>query len=94
MASAAMDGLINIYDLSQTTEDDALVESLNTESSVEQLLWHGSDDICAVTHMSDVQIWKTDGVEPYVHYRRSELVKEIKVSTLCRFFLNLEYGRF
>lgn len=87
MASAGMDGLINIYDLSQTTEDDALVDSLNTESSVEQLLWHGSDNICAVTHMSDVQVWKADGAEPYIHYRRSDLTKENKVSTLCSFFL-------
>jgi hypothetical protein len=34
LASGSIDGLINIFDVSKTCEDDALQQSLNTESSV------------------------------------------------------------
>lgn len=34
LSSGSTDGLINIYDLTQTSEDDALTFSLNTDSSV------------------------------------------------------------
>lgn len=37
LASGSTDGLINIFDLTQTTEDSALNYSLNTESSVVRL---------------------------------------------------------
>ncbi|KAG8192187.1 hypothetical protein JTE90_009951 [Oedothorax gibbosus] len=34
LASSSVDGLINIFDLSQSTEDDALVNTLNVETSI------------------------------------------------------------
>lgn len=34
VASGSSDGLINIYDLKSENEDDALINSLNTESTV------------------------------------------------------------
>lgn len=37
LASGSVDGLINIFDLTQPTEDMALRYSLNTESSVVSL---------------------------------------------------------
>lgn len=40
LASGSTDGLINVYDIGQATEDDALELCMNTESSVAQLQWH------------------------------------------------------
>lgn len=37
LASGSTDGLINVFDLTQTSEDSALTYSLNTESSVVRL---------------------------------------------------------
>ncbi|KAG5897291.1 hypothetical protein JTB14_011456 [Gonioctena quinquepunctata] len=81
LISGSTDGLINIYDLSQTCEDDALTESLNSESSVEQLLWFkkkGKYSISCVTHTSDLQLWNTDDAEPYRRICRAELARSIK----------------
>lgn len=82
LISGSTDSLINVYALSQPSEDDALVDSLNTESSVEQLLWfkeNGKNCLSCITHVADLQLWCLDDVKPYKHVRRSELAKEIKV---------------
>lgn len=71
-----------MYDISQPTEGDALIDSLNTNSSMEGLLWYQEitrSCICAVTHTADVQLWKTNDAEPYAHFRRSDLAKMNKV---------------
>lgn len=83
LISGSTDGLINIYDLSQPCEDEALIDSLNTESSVEQLLWFNSSgrwSISCITHVADLQLWNLEQAEPYKHVTRAELAKAIKVS--------------
>ena len=40
LATGGPDGLINVFDVSQTTEDDALLTSINTESSIHTLTWY------------------------------------------------------
>lgn len=81
LISASVDGLINLYDLSQTSEDDALIDSLNTESSVEKVEWlknpKGKDFIGCVTHTADVQFWKLESAEPF-HISRAEIAKKIQ----------------
>ncbi|KAJ8984304.1 hypothetical protein NQ317_012275 [Molorchus minor] len=81
LISGSTDGLINIYDLSQTCEDDALIDTLNTDSSIEQLLWFnedGKDHISCITHTSDLQLWDVDGAAPYKHFNRTNISQEIK----------------
>jgi WD40 repeat protein len=88
LISGATDGLINIYDLSQSREDDALIDSLNTESSIEKLGWlqrGGKDVISCVTPTEDVQFWKLDDAQPYLHLRRCEIATEIHVN--CTLFI-------
>lgn len=82
LISGSTDGLINIYDLSRDNEDDALQDSLNTESSVDQLNWinqNGISYIGCITHTNNVQLWKPDRAEPFLHFRRSDIVNGIKV---------------
>ena len=40
LATGGTDGLINVFDVSQSNEDDALLTSINTESSVKELIWY------------------------------------------------------
>ncbi|CAG9863423.1 unnamed protein product [Phyllotreta striolata] len=63
LISGSIDGLINIYDLSQRCEDDALTDTFNTEESVDQLSWirnNNKYNISCITHTSDVQLWDRD----------------------------------
>ncbi|KAB0796741.1 hypothetical protein PPYR_00386 [Photinus pyralis] len=81
LMSGSVDGLINVYDVKHTNEDDALMDSFNTESSVEQLCWYsnkGKDFISCITHTADVQLWSPDDAEPYAHFRRSDITKAMK----------------
>lgn len=74
--------MINVYDLSKNSEDDALTESLNTESSVDSLYWfeyNNSAVIAATTHTMECQLWKQDAAEPYANFNRGSIADGIKV---------------
>lgn len=71
LASGSVDGLINIFDLTQPTEDLALRYSLNTESSVDGLGWMNNDNLWCTTFTSSLQLWDYEGVTPYKRFKRS-----------------------
>ncbi|CAL7948420.1 unnamed protein product [Xylocopa violacea] len=72
LASGSIDGLINIFDLTQPSEDSALTYSLNTESSVDRIGWLNDDNLWCTTHNS-LQLWNCDGATPYAKFERSDL---------------------
>ncbi|CAH1958675.1 unnamed protein product [Acanthoscelides obtectus] len=82
LISGSVDGLINLYDLSQPCEDDAFMDSLNTNSSVDHLQWfkQGTKDCitCVTDVTSDLQLWDLDKADPYKHLSRKDLSKLIK----------------
>ncbi|XP_012285258.1 WD repeat-containing protein 89 [Orussus abietinus] len=70
LMSGSTDGLINIFDLTQTSEDSALTYSLNTESSVDRLGWLTDESLWCTTHTHSLQLWECDGATPYVKFDR------------------------
>ena len=40
LATGGTDGLINVFDISRDNEDDALLTTLNSESSIRNLIWY------------------------------------------------------
>ncbi|XP_063296566.1 WD repeat-containing protein 89 [Pelobates fuscus] len=52
VASGSTDGLVNIFDIKKDTEDDALIATCNSDSSVSFLGWAGEDhnQIYCLTH--------------------------------------------
>ncbi|KAJ8914802.1 hypothetical protein NQ315_014547 [Exocentrus adspersus] len=81
LLSGSTDGLINVYDLSQPNEEDALIDSLNTQSSVDHLLWfkeNGKDNISCITHTFDLQLWNLEKAAPYEHFTRSDIASLLK----------------
>ncbi|XP_046662379.1 LOW QUALITY PROTEIN: WD repeat-containing protein 89 [Homalodisca vitripennis] len=75
LLSGSTDGcLINFYDVSQTEEDEALLQSLNTQSSVDKVQWHEGTNttVSCVTHTSDVQLWHLDDSSPFNTFSRTE----------------------
>lgn len=76
MLSASTDGLINVYDVSKSNEDDALESSLNVESSVRKIDWmnvDGDEIIGCIMDMETVQLWKIDDASPFVNFTRKIL---------------------
>ncbi|ERL93726.1 WD repeat-containing protein 89 [Dendroctonus ponderosae] len=81
LISGSTDKLINIYNLLESNEDDALQECLNTEALVEELQWFNVGKqwkISCVTSTNDLQLWETDGAEPYKCLSRVDIASQIK----------------
>jgi len=84
LLSGSTDGLINIYNLAESCEEDALQDCLNTEGMVENLEWfneNGHWNIGCITSINDLQLWKVDGAEPYKNFRRDDVAQQVKVKT-------------
>ncbi|XP_066534723.1 WD repeat-containing protein 89 [Hoplias malabaricus] len=69
LASGATDGLVNIFDLSLGTEDDALVTTCNCDSSTSFLCWTGKnlDQLLCLSHDEGLHLWdlsRLDSDEP------------------------------
>nr|CAI5854786.1 unnamed protein product [Callosobruchus analis] len=81
LISGSVDGLINLYDLSQSCEDDALIDSLNTNSSVDQIQWFKKgkkDCISCISTVTEFQLWDLEKAGPYKHLSRKDLSRLIK----------------
>lgn len=82
MASGAVDGLINIFDLSESCEDDALMQTLNTGSSVGKLAWCPTsmgDKISCITHIEEHQLWDTEEAQTISVFDRDNIKESGKV---------------
>nr|XP_012234224.1 PREDICTED: uncharacterized protein LOC105679029 [Linepithema humile] len=73
LASGSTDGLINIYDLRQSSEDQALTYSLNTESSVARLGWLTNRFLWCSTYAETLQFWNCECANPFVTLERKDL---------------------
>ncbi|XP_063238947.1 WD repeat-containing protein 89 isoform X2 [Bacillus rossius redtenbacheri] len=88
MATGSTDKLINIFDISASCEDDALLHTLNTESSVAKITWLGGEDsLSCITHTEDVQLWKTDGERPEVQFSRETVTKCLQRTSVDNCYL-------
>ncbi|XP_066290396.1 WD repeat-containing protein 89-like isoform X2 [Branchiostoma lanceolatum] len=90
LASGSTDGLISIFDVRQSDEDDAVENVLNTESSVSRIGWYGpnSDKLYCVTHVETLQLWDADeadqigNFEDIKDYSGKELDHHAPVATI------------
>lgn len=80
LASGATDGLINIFNLFEQDEENALIYSLNVGNSVEKLSWFNGDQLGCVTQSDDLQIWNTATGDMVKEYNRDKIARSIKVS--------------
>lgn len=89
MASGSVDGLINVFDISNTNEDDALLHSYNTESSVGNINWHKNvfqkDLLSCITHTNDFQLFDVDESDLITSFTRKNLTDKIMVSLKASF---------
>ena len=79
MISGSTDGLVNVLNLSNPDEDEALAWSHNTGDSVAGVCWKDSDTVVVSTHTEAVQML---GVETEVRHvlSREKICSGIKRS--------------
>lgn len=90
LATGSIDGLINVFDISESDEDDALEYCLNTESSVQIINWHpkggdmqvndqeSADFLSCITDTNDFQIFDVEESELICKFERKEISDLIK----------------
>lgn len=85
LASGSTDGLINVFDCKQETEDDALLYSLNTCDSVQKIKWHQNDRISCITNTNDLHIYDTKDQNLLKKWERSDLTEAMKRKSVIDF---------
>lgn len=89
MASGSLDGLINVFDISVTDENDALEYCLNTESSVQAIEWHSRSDmevnnsaskdfLTCITDTNDFHLYDVEDSELVFQAKREQIAEQIK----------------
>jgi len=84
LATGSTDGLVNVLDLSQPDEDEALVTSHNTEDSVGRVVWYSKKgdtmQLAIHTHTEEIQLWNTEDVGPHTVLDRSSICHGVRRS--------------
>ncbi|XP_067630752.1 WD repeat-containing protein 89 [Eurosta solidaginis] len=82
LCSGSTDGLINIYDIKETTEEDALLTTINTESTVQKLKWHKNvyeqDIISCITDTNDFYVYFAEEGDVVAKFYRSQITAAMK----------------
>ncbi|KAK8751266.1 hypothetical protein OTU49_013824 [Cherax quadricarinatus] len=85
MATAATDGLINVFDISQKTEGDALTYCMNAEVTVGKLSWLSKNGrherLSGITDIESLQYWDIREAAPLYKYSRGEVCNAMKSLT-------------
>lgn len=90
LASGSIDGLINVYNVSETNEDDALLYCINTEHSVQTIDWHKKNNsmetiksssgnlLTCITDTNDFQLIDVEESEIIFQAERNVIAKQMK----------------
>lgn len=77
LCSGSTDGLINVFDIKEATEDEALTTTINTESSVQKLNWHKNiyeqDVISCITYTNDFHVYLPDEGDIVAKFDRCQI---------------------
>lgn len=80
LVSGSLDGLINVYNIVEETEEDALLYSLNVENSIDTLSWLDGEHVGCVTQSNDYQLWNAISGDIVKEYERDKVSRSIKRS--------------
>ncbi|CAH0401491.1 unnamed protein product [Chilo suppressalis] len=80
ITTGAMDGLLNVFNILEQTEDEALTFSLNVENSIEKISWLDATQVACTTQSNDFQIWNSETGDMIRSFSRDKVAKSIKRS--------------
>lgn len=78
LASGSTDGLINVFDCKQQSEDDALQFSLNTCDSVQKIKWQRNGLLSCITNTNDLHLYDPESQDLLKKWQRSEITEAMK----------------
>ena len=82
MASASTDGLVNIFDIGQSTEDDALMYSLNSDVTIDRMTWMKVNEkyerLAVITDIQSLQYWDIKEAAPLHSFSREQVTESMK----------------
>ena len=78
LMTASADGQVNLFDISQDNEEDALVTSLNTEAPIRSLTYLQDDKVAVVLDHEESLLWKTYEGQPYRTFSREDFTVAIR----------------
>ncbi|EDW05479.1 WD repeat-containing protein 89 [Drosophila mojavensis] len=91
LCTGSTDGLINVFDIKESDEDEALKNTINTESSVHRLNWHqdanNKEVITCITHTNDFKSYECLEGDDWLSFKRSEIVAGIRRKSPANFNL-------
>lgn len=90
LATGSTDGLVNIFDISESDEEDALQHCFNTDSSVQTINWHLKNDeylLSCITHTNDFQLLDKDDSDLVFECDREKITKLIKRKSVSDCYL-------
>ncbi|KAM3917978.1 WD repeat-containing protein 89 [Leptodactylus fuscus] len=82
VATGSTDGLVNVFDINENNEDDALTSTCNSDSSVNLIGWAGRDykQVYCLTHDEGFLWWdlaQVDTEEPITLYKVEDIRENI-----------------
>ncbi|XP_055702961.1 WD repeat-containing protein 89 [Phlebotomus papatasi] len=81
LASGSTDGLINVFNISQSTESDALDYCLNTEKTVQKINWHqrekGGDLVSSIMDTNDFHIYSAEDNQLLTGFSRENITERL-----------------
>ncbi|XP_055688177.1 WD repeat-containing protein 89 [Lutzomyia longipalpis] len=81
LATGSTDGLINVFDITKPTEEDAMDYSLNTEKTVQKINWHsqekGGDLLTCIMDSHDFHIYETKESTLVNDFSREKITERI-----------------
>ncbi|XP_018021282.1 WD repeat-containing protein 89 [Hyalella azteca] len=98
LASAAMDNLINIFDVSKSSESDAFTQCINFETTPDSIIWDSHQDheskLFAINFSQVIQYWDIEDTEPLADLKPKKYCKAMRRTTpeQCH-FLSLNYTK-
>ena len=90
VASGSTDGLINVFDIQHSSEEDALQYCFNTESSVQNINWHRSNDkdvLSCITHTNDFHLYDVAESELIHAFERATITEAIQRKSVSDCYL-------
>ncbi|EAT34049.1 AAEL013688-PA [Aedes aegypti] len=85
LSSGSVDGLINVFDISQPTEDDAMQTCFNVEDAIESINWHTSptdqDWISCITTTNNFHLYDVESQDMVVEFDRQRITDAMKRSS-------------
>ncbi|KPI94506.1 WD repeat-containing protein 89 [Papilio xuthus] len=80
LATGSVDGLVNVFNIMEQTEDEALTHTLNAKCAVDKLAWVGGAAVACLTQAHQLQLWSTASARCALHCERQHIAGTMKRS--------------